>query len=390
MKSEKIINFMGWRKIAMTLSLLLIVISIGSLATKGLKLGLDFTGGTQVEVNFSEPADISKIRSVLNDLGLVNPVAVLFGSDTEVLIRTQGKMQDGAIKTISARLTALNTEAKIESIERAPSNQSEFAEKLVFANVTQEALEGADIFEKSFYGKVSYSSEDEVVVVLLENSMDTAYIGQMLETLSDATASEVALRRSEFVGPQIGAELRDKGGLGMLVALIIVMFYIGIRFQAKFSFGAVIALIHDVIIVLGFFAFLQIDFDLTVLAALLAVIGYSLNDTIVVFDRIRENFRKIRKEIPETVINISLTETLERTLITSLTTLIVLVILFYFGGEIIHGFASALIVGVMVGTYSSIYVSANTLMLLDVTKEDLMAPVSVKEGADQDNLLESP
>lgn len=384
MTGKKIIDFMGWRKVATGISLVLILGSIASLAINGLKLGLDFTGGSQVEVSFSEPADIPKIRTILNDMGLTNPVAVLFGSNTDVLIRSQGAMQDGAIKTITASLVAINAAAQIDSIERASRDQGNYMQQLLITGVTQAQLESADIFNPQYYGAVGYNSNEQGVTVLLENSMDSAYTIELLHVLSESTGSKVELRRSEYVGPQVGAELRDKGGLGMLLALVVVMLYVAARFQLKFSVGAVVALIHDVIIVLGFFAFLQLDFDLTVLAALLAVIGYSLNDTIVVFDRIRENFRKVRKATPTQIINISLTETLERTLITSLTTLLVLVILYFFGGELINGFAIALIVGVAVGTYSSIYISANTLLLMDVNKEDLMP--TVKEGADLDEM----
>jgi preprotein translocase subunit SecF len=195
---------------------------------------------------------------------------------------------------------------------------------------------------------------------------------------------DVELRRIEVVGPQVGDELREHGGLAMLLALGLVMLYIAFRFQFKFAVGAVVALIHDVIVTLGFFSIVGMEFDLTVLAALLAVIGYSLNDTIVVSDRIRENFRKIRRADPVEVINISLTETLGRTLVTSLTTLLVLMSLALFGGEMINGFAVALIVGVMIGTYSSIYVAANMLLVMGVSKEDLMIPV--KEGAEQEDL----
>ncbi|HBX73422.1 MAG TPA: protein translocase subunit SecF, partial [Halieaceae bacterium] len=195
----------------------------------------------------------------------------------------------------------------------------------------------------------------------------------------------VELRRIEFVGPQVGDELREQGGLAMLMALGMVMLYIGFRFQFKFAVGAVAALAHDVIITLGFFSIIGLEFDLTVLAALLAVIGYSLNDTIVVSDRIRENFRKLRKSDPLEVINISLSETLGRTLVTSLTTLLVLVCLALLGGEMIKGFAIALLVGVVIGTYSSVYVAASVLVLMGVSKEDLMLPV--KEGAEQDDLM---
>ena len=207
---------------------------------------------------------------------------------------------------------------------------------------------------------------------------------ELLATLQDTFAGSVELRRIEFVGPQVGDELRDQGGLAMLLALGLVMLYVAFRFQLKFAFGAVVALVHDVIITLGFFSIMGMEFDLTVLAALLAVIGYSLNDTIVVSDRIRENFRKLRRVDSAEIINISLTETLGRTMVTSLTTLLVVTALALFGGEMIFGFAIALIVGVTVGTYSSIYVASVTALALGVTKEDLMIPV--KEGADQDEL----
>jgi preprotein translocase subunit SecF len=198
-----------------------------------------------------------------------------------------------------------------------------------------------------------------------------------------ASQPSVTLRRIDFVGPQVGEELREDGGLGMLVALLVVMMYIAIRFQYKFSIGAVVALMHDVILTLGFFSITELEFDLTVLAAVLAVIGYSLNDTIVVSDRIRENLRLLRVSAVEAVINESLTQTLGRTLVTSLTTLLVLSSLFFFGGELIHNFAIALMVGVLIGTYSSIYVASNMLLILHLKREDLMPPE--KEGAEFDD-----
>ena len=229
---------------------------------------------------------------------------------------------------------------------------------------------------------VRFGSDQEVMIRLPQGYSDRDG-ARLLVLLQNAYSGQVELRRTEFVGPQVGDELREQGGLAMLLALGLVMFYVAFRFQLKFSLGAVAALIHDVLITLGFFSILGLEFDLSVLAAVLAVIGYSLNDTIVVSDRIRENFRKIRKAEPRQVINVSLTETLGRTLVTSLTTLLVLSALFLFGGEMIHGFAAALIVGVIIGTYSSIYVSASTLMLLGINKEDLMIPV--KEGAEPDS-----
>lgn len=300
----KTINFMGRRKLAAFFSVLLIAASLGSLAINQLNWGLDFTGGTLVELHYSESADLNAIRGTLEQHGYQGAVVVSFGSDQDVLIRLPK----------------------------------------------------------------GYSDEQGAL---------------LMQRLDDAYAGAIELRRNEFVGPQVGDELREQGGLAMLMALGLVMLYIAFRFQLKFAFGAVVALVHDVIVTLGFFSLSGVEFDLTVLAALLAVIGYSLNDTIVVSDRIRENFRKIRRTDPVEVINISLTETLGRTLVTSFTTLLVLGALAMFGGEIIRGFAIALIVGVTVGTYSSIYVAANTLIALNVSKEDLMIPV--REGADQED-----
>ncbi|MFU8764933.1 MAG: protein translocase subunit SecF, partial [Haliea sp.] len=271
-----------------------------------LNWGLDFTGGTLVEVNYSQSANLGEIRGILNEGGYAGAIVVSFGSDRDVMIRL-------------------------------PQGHAD--------------------------------TEGTALVRLLENSFDGV----------------VELRRIEFVGPQVGEELREQGGLAMLMALGMVMLYIGFRFQFKFAVGAVAALVHDVVITLGFFSIIGLEFDLTVLAALLAVIGYSLNDTIVVSDRIRENFRKLRKADAIEVINISLSETLGRTMVTSLTTLLVLVCLALLGGEMINGFANALLVGVIVGTYSSIYVAANALVLMGVSKEDLMLPV--KEGAEQDELV---
>jgi|TARA_R100000005_G_scaffold83854_1_gene51724 preprotein translocase subunit SecF len=301
----KVINFMGQRKLAIALSAVLLVAAIFSLSTRQLSWGLDFTGGTLVEVHYSESADLKAIRSTLDTGGYAGAIVVSFGTDRDVLIRL-------------------------------PQGHAD--------------------------------TEGTALVRLLEDSFE----------------GTVELRRIEFVGPQVGDELREQGGLAMLMALGMVMLYIGFRFQFKFAVGAVAALVHDVIITLGFFSIIGLEFDLTVLAALLAVIGYSLNDTIVVSDRIRENFRKLRKSDPLEVINISLSETLGRTLVTSLTTLLVLVCLALLGGEMIKGFAIALLMGVVIGTYSSIYVAATVLVLMGVSKEDLMLPV--KEGAEQDEL----
>jgi len=301
MALDNTLDFMGYRKIAQIASAILLVISIASLSTNGLKLGLDFTGGTLVEVAYDQTADLGNIRSALETAGYNNALVINFGSDQDVLVRLP------------------------------QSNNSQLGDEL-------------------------------------------------LAVLKQGHEGDIDLHRIEYVGPQVGEELREQGGLGLLAALISVMIYVTFRFQFKFSIGAVVALAHDVIIVLGFFSLLRLDFDLTVLAAILAVIGYSLNDTIVVSDRIRENFRIVRKGQPEDIINRSLTQTLGRTLMTSLTTLLVLTSLFVFGGEIIHGFTTALIVGVFIGTYSSIFVAANMLLALKLSKEDLAIPVV--EGAD--------
>jgi len=229
------------------------------------------------------------------------------------------------------------------------------------------------------------TSRDVLIRMAPKEGIDGAGLSQqVIETLSLANESPVEMRRVEFVGPQVGEELREKGGIAIIVALFFIVVYIWFRFEKKFSVGSVAALVHDVVITVGIFAILQIEFDLSVLAAVLAVIGYSLNDTIVVFDRIRENFRIIRKSTPEKVVNISINQTLSRTVITSSTTLLVLLALFFFGGKIINGFALALIIGVVVGTYSSIYIASAAALHLGISKEDLM-PV-VKEGAELDHI----
>ncbi len=303
MSDIKIYDFMKYRKYALIFSLVMLVVSIWSLATKGLVLGLDFSGGTQIEVGYETPADVSEIRNNLESVGFSNPIVVHFGAETDVLIRLQGEPDQ------------------------------ELASKIL------------DVLR----------SEDD----------------------------EVDLRRIDFVGPQIGEELREDGGLGMLTALIIVMIYVAIRFQLKFSIGAVIALVHDVLITLGIFSLSRLEFDLTVLAAILAVVGYSLNDTIVVSDRIRENFRKIRNVPSADVINESLSQTLWRTINTSLTTFLVLLALFFLGGELIHNFSIALMVGVAIGTYSSMYVAASLMLALKIDRNDL---VEVEEGELVDDL----
>ncbi|WP_432470965.1 protein translocase subunit SecF [Amphritea sp. HPY] len=304
MTTAKIYNFMGLRKIAAGLSLVLLLISVASLAMNGLKFGLDFTGGSLVEVGYEQGPDLNQIRTKLESAGYDDAVVQTFGSPVDILIR-------------------------------------------------------------------------------LGESHNPKLGDEVLSALQADESQSLTLRRNEYVGAQVGEELREQGGLGLLLALFMVMVYVAFRFQLKFSVGAVAALAHDVLIVLGFFSILQLDFDLTVLAALLAVIGYSLNDTIVVSDRIRENFRKLRKGSAIEIMNTSLSQTLGRTLVTSLTTLLVLTALAIFGGEMIHGFAIALLVGVCIGTYSSIYVAANVLILMGVCKEDLMPPEKEEGEVDE-------
>lgn len=296
---KQIIPFMRYRKIAATLSAILVVLCIVSLATRWLVLGLDFTGGILVEVSYSEAADLKSVRATLEAGGLDDAVVQHFGKATDVLVRIPPQ----------------------DTVE-----QSQIGDKIV-------------------------------------------------AELRNASAAELTLKRIEFVGPQIGDELRDQSGIAMIFALGCMLLYVTLRFKFKFAVGAVAALFHDVIITVGIFSLFGIQFDLTVLAAVLAVIGYSLNDTIVVSDRIRENFRLLREESSEQVINESLSQTLSRTLMTSITTLLVLTALLLFGGELIRGFSIALIVGVIVGTYSSIYVASNVLMAMSISREDFLEPV---------------
>ena len=299
------INFMRFRKIAITISLILFVGSIGSIFTKGLSLGLDFSGGTLVEIQYENSVDLQKIRGVLSENGYEDFQVVNFGSSLDVLIKI------------------------------------------------------ADQSGNSSLG-------DQIFALLSSNDF------------------EGELKRIEFVGPQIGSELRDQGGLGMLVALAMILLYVAFRFQYKFALGAVAALGHDVVIILGLFSIFAWDFDLSVLAALLAVIGYSLNDSIVVSDRIRENFRSERALGSEDLINLSLNQTLSRTVITSLTTLLVLFALFFFGGEAVRGFSLGLIIGVLIGTYSSLYIVTTILISLNLSQEDMAIPDV--EGAEFDDM----
>jgi len=304
---KETVAFMSLRKPAAILSVFLIIGSLTSLAINQLNWGLDFTGGTQIEVGYGQTADLEQIRKQLEASDFNDAVVQNFGSSQDVLIRLASR----------------------EGVK--PSELGDAALKIL-----KEA---------------------------------------------DSTAE---MRGSSYVSSSVGDELTEQGGLAMLVALICILIYVALRFEWRFALGSVAALTHDVILTLGLFSILGLEFDLTVLAAVLAVIGYSLNDTIVVCDRIRENFRKIRKGASEEIINISLTQTLNRTIITSLTTILVLLALFFVGGATIHGFATALLFGVVIGTYSSIYVASLVALTLGISKEDLMPTEIEKEGADQD------
>lgn len=298
-KDKTSINFLGprRRKLAIAISLVLIVVSIFSLATRKLEFGIDFTGGILLEVGYAEAANLEAIRSNLASHGFDEAQVQLFGADNDVMVRLPP--QDGDAESIRKELQ---------------------------------------------------------------------------ETLAVGGAA-VDLRRVEFVSPQVGKELAEQGGLAMIFALMMIFAYVMFRFQWKFAAGAVAALVHDVIITLGFFSLFRLPFDLTVVAAVLAVIGYSLNDTVVAFDRIRENFFKLRGVEAVDSMNISLNEMLARTLITGTTTLLVLIALLVKGGESIAGFSIALIVGIIVGTYSSIYIASAIALMLDITAQDLIEPV---------------
>jgi preprotein translocase subunit SecF len=300
------IDFMSRSRIALILSAILIVASITSLATRGLNFGLDFTGGTLIEVGYASAPNTAEVRKNLADAGF-DSVVQTFGAATDIVVR----IPPSDVEESSAELST-----------------------------------------------------------------------RVLAALSQGVEGEIEMRRVEFVGPQVGDELAEQGILAVIYAMVGVFLYVMFRFQWRFSVGAVAALFHDIIIAMGVLSFVQIEFDLTVVAAILAVVGYSLNDTIVLFDRIRENFPKYRKRQPVEVVNTSINETLSRTLMTSTTTLMVLFALFYFGGEIIHGFAFTLIAGVVIGTYSSIYVASTVLLMLGVSKYDLMEVE--KEGATLD------
>lgn len=313
------INFLGKRKLAMMFSLVLIIISLGSLVTRGLSFGIDFTGGTLVEVSYQDTIAIDDVRDTLSNSGFEDAVVQYFGTAKDVMIRVPLRSD----------------------------------------------MEGAQVSEKIMLSL--HEKQGEFVT-----DTDPISKEQTCSANGQRQVCKVQMQRVEFVGPQVGDELTNQGGLAMLYALFGILAYVAFRFEWRFAVGSVAALVHDVVITVGVFSVFQLEFTLTVLAALLAVIGYSLNDTIVVFDRIRENFRKMRKETPLNIMNTSINQTLPRTILTSLTTLLVLISLFIFGGDIIHNFSIALILGVIIGTYSSIFIASPVVLALGVSRENLL------------------
>ncbi|MDH5634124.1 MAG: protein translocase subunit SecF [Gammaproteobacteria bacterium] len=325
------IDFVGMRKLPMLVSALLVIGTMILLATRGLNLGLDFTGGTLVELSYKEAVEVSTIRGELEKGGHGDAIVQHFGTTRDILIRLPVKSDKDAVET-SNQLVALLREQRGEAAASTRADQQDGA--------------------------------------------------QMCRKGDAVQACDIQVRRVEFVGPQIGDELTEKGGLALIYTLIAILIYVAFRFQWRFSLGAILATAHDVLLTFGFFSLTQIEFDLTVLAAILAVLGYSLNDTIVVFDRIRENFHTLRKSDVVSIMNRSINDTLSRTIITSGTTVLALTALFIFGGEIIHAFSIALLVGIVVGTYSSIFVATPAVLALGITRDDLLPPKKEGEAVD--------
>lgn len=332
-KNQTSIDFLGKRRIALVFSSTLLVVSIVALVVRGLNFGIDFSGGTLVEVGYQESVKIESVRSALQQGGFGDAVVQYFGTSKDVLVRLPAVTTGEAGK-------AAEISGRVMGVLRAPYNE--------------------ELLNDANPGGMQQCSVD-----------------------SGTVDCQVQMRRVEFVGPQVGDELANQGGLAMLYALVGILIYVTFRFEWRFAVGSVVALVHDVMITIGAFALFQFEFSLPVLAAVLAVIGYSLNDTIVVYDRIRENFRKMRKSGTDKIINSAINQTLPRTVLTSLTTLIVVLTLLIFGGEVIRGFSIALLVGIVIGTYSSIFVASPAVVVLGVTREDMM-PVQ-KEGAGADS-----
>lgn len=307
LKANLNIDFMRWSKLAIIFSVVMISASVFTLSTKWLNWGLDFTGGTLIEVGFEQPADLELIRESLHSNGFSDAIVQNFGTSRDVIVRLRPR----------------------------------------------------------------------------ENTQSEQLGNQILEIINLGTGQAVEMRRVEFVGPNVGDELTEAGGLAILVSLIFILLYVSVRFEWRLATGAVASLAHDVIITLGIFSALQIEVDLTIVAALLTVVGYSLNDTIVVYDRVRENFRKMRKDTPTVIINAAVSQTLSRTLITSGTTLFVVIALFWQGGAMIHGFATALLLGITIGTYSSIYVASALALKLGISREHLLPPPPVDKDGEE-------
>ena len=328
LKKQTTIDFLGRRKLALIISAALVLISVGSFLTRGLNLGIDFTGGTLVEVGYQHSVEVESVRVTLAENGFDDAIVQNFGTTRDVMVRLPATFsrQDTSAAEISSQV--------MEAL-REPWNE-----------------------------------------VLAESAGRDSQ-----QCLSDGGSDDcqVQMRRVEFVGPQVGSELANQGGLAMMYALLGILIYVTYRFEWRFAVGSVVALVHDVLITVGAFSLFQFEFSLPVLAAVLAVIGYSLNDTIVVYDRIRENFRKMRKSSVVQIMNASINQTLPRTLLTSLTTLMVVLTLLIFGGEVIRGFSAALLIGIVIGTYSSIFVASPAVLVFGISREDML-PVQ-KEGA---------
>ena len=329
-KQDTTFDFLGKRKLAAILSIALVILSVILLVVRGLNFGVDFTGGTLVEVSYKQQAEISEVRNALSQADFDDVIVQYFGTANDLLIR----------------LPATEKKAAQVSTEVMQALRIPFTEQITSETASQGSQQ------------------------------------QCINSEGSTSVCSVQMRRIEFVGPQVGKELTEKGGLAMIYMLLGVFLYVAFRFEWRFAIGSVVALIHDVAITLGAFSLFQFEFSLSVLAAVLAVIGYSLNDTIVVFDRIRENFRKLRKGTPVNIMNNSVNQTLRRTILTSLTTMLVVVTLMLLGGEVIKGFSIALFIGILVGTYSSIFVASPVVLQLGITREDLLPPE--KEGAEFD------
>lgn len=336
-KTRTDIDFIATRKLPMIISAAMIVATVLLLVQRGINFGLDFTGGTLVELGYAKPVEVATIRKTLAASDFSDAVVQYFGSSQQIMVRIPGRKADKAGQDTSRLSTALVEVLRTAQGERFVRNDS--------ASSTQQCSHGSEV----------------------------------------PGACQIQVRRVEFVGPQVGRELAEKGFLALIYTLIAIMIYVTFRFEWKYAVAAVAAIAHDVLITFGFFSLTQMEFSLPVLAALLAVLGYSLNDTIVVFDRIRENFRNMRKDARERVLNTAINQTLSRTIITSLTTMVAVLSLFFFGGEAVRGFSAALIVGIVVGTYSSIYVATPIAYALRVSREDLIPPK--KEGEDLDEEL---